>query len=50
MGSLMAAYTVAWTVLMIYVLSLGLRQRRLQQALERLTAKPGETQPGTHAR
>lgn len=39
MGSLVAAYTVAWVVLMIYVGTLAGRQRRLRQALEALETK-----------
>ena len=48
MGSLVAAYTVAWTVLMIYVVTLGARQRRLKQTLERLAAQEAERATGTH--
>jgi len=36
MGSVIAAYSAAWIILMAYLLSLGARQRKLQQALERL--------------
>lgn len=38
MGNLVAAYTVAWTVLMIYVLTLASRQRKLRRQLEQLQA------------
>ncbi len=39
MGSVVAAYTVAWTILMIFVATLGARQRRLRRALEQLQAE-----------
>ncbi len=48
MGSLVAAYTVAWTVLMIYVVTLAARQRKLKQTLERLTAQEAGRPAGTH--
>ncbi len=40
MGSVVAAYTVAWTILMIFVATLAARQRRLRRALERLQGEP----------
>jgi len=36
MGSLVAAYSVAWVVLMIYVLTLASRQKRLLQRVAQL--------------
>jgi len=48
MGSLVAAYTVAWSILMVYVLTLGARQRRLRESLERLEANAA-TPSGTGA-
>ena len=36
MGSVVAAYTVAWTILMGYLLSLASRQRQLTRAVEAL--------------
>ncbi|MGH9413470.1 MAG: CcmD family protein [Terriglobales bacterium] len=38
MGSLVAAYTVAWVILMVYVVTLASRQRRLQSKLAALEA------------
>lgn len=46
MGSVIAAYSVAWTILMIYVLSLAARQRKLERQLARLGA---QDEPQTHA-
>lgn len=39
MGSLVAAYTVAWVVLMIYVVTLAARQRRLRAEVAKLEAQ-----------
>lgn len=39
MGSLVAAYTVAWVVLMIYVVTLAARQRRLRATVAQLEAQ-----------
>ena len=39
MGSLVAAYTVAWVVLMIYVVTLAARQRRLRASVAQLEAQ-----------
>ncbi|MGH9415917.1 MAG: CcmD family protein [Terriglobales bacterium] len=53
MGSLVAAYTVAWIILMVYVLTLASRQRRLRRALERLQRdQPPQPAPDSqlHAR
>ena len=52
MGSLVAAYTVAWTILMIYVLTLAARQRRLRRELQQLQAMvAAPTEPTeTHGR
>jgi len=57
MGSLVAAFTVAWTVLMIYVLTLAARQRRLHQSLDQLsqlqagvTAMNDTADAGAHVR
>ncbi|MGH9487842.1 MAG: CcmD family protein [Terriglobales bacterium] len=36
MGSLVAAYSVAWIILMVYVFTLAARQRRLRRALNAL--------------
>ena len=36
MGSLVAAYSVAWVVLMIYVLTLASRQQRLRKRVAQL--------------
>ncbi|HWG38154.1 MAG TPA: CcmD family protein [Terriglobales bacterium] len=36
MGSVIAAYSAAWIILMAYLLSLGARQRKLQKALAKL--------------
>ena len=38
---LMAAYTVIWIVLALYLLSLSVRQRRLTQQLRRLRERVG---------
>jgi CcmD family protein len=52
MGSLIAAYTVAWGVLMLYVLSLAARQRKLHRALRQMeeVAPPTAASTGPHAR
>jgi CcmD family protein len=51
MASLFAAFTVAWTILMIYVLTLAARQRRLRQSLGALQAMDTAPAPAeTHAR
>ncbi|MGH9481227.1 MAG: CcmD family protein [Terriglobales bacterium] len=51
MGSVVAAYTVAWTVLIIYVATLAARQRRLRHALEQLESRsPAPPGPESHAR
>jgi CcmD family protein len=39
LGSVVAAYTMAWTILMIFVATLASRQRRLRRALDRLQAE-----------
>ena len=36
MGSLVVAYAIAWTILMIYILTLAGRQRRLRRQLDEL--------------
>lgn len=51
MASLFAAFVVAWTILMTYVLTLAARQRRLArqlQSLETQEARGSET--GVHVR
>ena len=55
MGSVIAAYTVAWSVLMIYVLTLASRQRRIRRTLEQLAtrlpaAESSSSGAGAHAR
>ena len=54
MGSLVAAYTVAWTILMIYVLTLAGRQRKLRKQLGELQAMQTTTNAnettGAHGR
>lgn len=45
MGSLVAAYTVAWTVLMIYVWTLAKRQRQLRARLDQLQTEQRPTDP-----
>jgi CcmD family protein len=52
MGSLIAAYTVAWGVLMLYVLTLAARQRKLHRSLQKLESVSASsiTTPGPHAR
>lgn len=54
MGSLVAAYTVAWIVLMVYVFTLAARQRRLKRTLavlesEAAGAKGGKSAAESHA-
>lgn len=52
MASLIAAYTVAWSVLMVYVLTLAARQRRLRRGLEQLDARlrpEAASHPQSHA-
>jgi CcmD family protein len=39
LGSVVAAYTMAWTILMLFVATLAARQRRLRRLLERLQAE-----------
>ncbi|HVB40666.1 MAG TPA: CcmD family protein [Terriglobales bacterium] len=54
MGSLVAAYTVAWVILMIYVLTLAARQKKLRQALAQLQAQveaaPAAPSQAAHAK
>jgi len=50
MGSLIAAYTVAWGVLMLYVLTLAARQRKLHRTLQKLESASATTTTGPHAR
>ncbi|MGH9465730.1 MAG: CcmD family protein [Terriglobales bacterium] len=53
MGSLVAAYTAAWIILMVYVFTLAARQRRLRRSLEALEsdAASGRSEhPGSHGR
>lgn len=50
MGSLVAAYSIAWVILMVYVLTLASRQRRLERQLAQLQPR-SESQPSeSHAR
>lgn len=49
MASLVAAYTVAWVILMIYVVTLAARQRRLRAALTRLEAHASPVEPNPPA-
>lgn len=39
MGTFVTAYLAVWLVVMLYVLRLGIRQRRLEQNLEALQAR-----------
>lgn len=45
MANLIAAYTVAWAILILYVTTLAVRQRRLNQSLQRLEAATGPAAP-----
>jgi len=54
---LFAAYTVVWTVIFLYVLSLDRRSRRAEQQLEELKrlmgdrlAKPADSAAASHPR
>lgn len=49
MGSLVAAYTVAWVVLMVYVFTLAARQRRLKRTLAALEAEAARAETGKSA-
>lgn len=50
MGSLVAAYSIAWVILMIYLLTLASRQRRLERQLAQLPAKSETLTTDRHAR
>ncbi|MGH9474816.1 MAG: CcmD family protein [Terriglobales bacterium] len=54
MGSLVAAYSVAWIVLMVYVLTLAARQRKLRRLLQALeterTPSANDDATGAHGR
>lgn len=49
MGSLVAAYSIAWVILMGYLLTLATRQRRLERQLAQLQEKSESLPAGRHA-